>query len=59
MGSLTGQGGPWHDYTGPQERLADLLAQVKPEPPDPSPPPGRTDEEIMKEIEEWRAKQKS
>jgi len=33
MGSLISHGGPWDGYTGPQERLAELLAQVKPAPP--------------------------
>ncbi len=37
MSSLTSQGGPWYDYTGPQERLAELLAQVKPAAPFPPP----------------------
>jgi len=54
MSMLTSQLGPWDPYTGPQERLADLLAQVKQAPPPPPPPPGRTEEEIaayMKELE--------
>jgi hypothetical protein len=58
MSSLTSQGGPWDDYTGPQERLADLLAQVKPAPPFPPPHPGRTHEEVMQLIEELQAELK-
>jgi hypothetical protein len=55
MSMLTSQVGPWYDYTGPQERLAELLAQVKPAPPVPRPVVRRrTPEEyaqLMKELD--------
>ena len=59
MSTLTSQAGPWDDYTGSQDRLADLLARVKPAPPPPPAPPGRTHDEKMKLIEELRAKRKA
>jgi hypothetical protein len=55
MGSLINHGGPWDEYTGPQEHLAELLAQVKPAPPVdlPDDPPQTAEEraQLIKEID--------
>jgi hypothetical protein len=53
MSFFSSQFGPWYEHTGPQERLLELLAQVKPAPPPLR--PGRTAEEDdarIKELEE-------